>query len=66
MTEIPLQQFVMDVGTVEAARRLGVTPPAISKAISCGRCIVVVAMKGGKYRAEERRPFPAQRARSNQ
>ena len=60
MKETSLDQFVADKGQSEAARLLGVTPPAIYKAIAAGRHIRVVELSAGIFKASELRPFPSQ------
>jgi DNA-binding transcriptional regulator YdaS (Cro superfamily) len=60
MKEIPLDAFVADKGQSEASRLLGVTPPAISKALSAERKITVFEHEDGSFTAEELRPFPSQ------
>ena len=60
MKETSLDQFVADKGQSEAARLLGVTPPAIYKAIAAGRRIRVIELSEGVFLASELRPFPSQ------
>lgn len=60
MKETSLDQFVADKGQSEAARLLGVTPPAIYKAIAAGRRIRVIELSDGIFQASELRPFPSQ------
>ncbi|MGV8671333.1 Cro/CI family transcriptional regulator, partial [Pseudomonas aeruginosa] len=47
-------------GQAEAARLLGITPPAISKALRVGRAVFVTEHDDGTFTAEELRPFPFQ------
>lgn len=63
MKETSLDQFVADKGQSEAARLLGVTPPAIYKAIAAGRHIRVIELSDGTFQASELRPFPSQALR---
>ncbi|MFU0821794.1 Cro/CI family transcriptional regulator [Pseudomonas lundensis] len=60
MKETSLDGFVAEKGQSEAARLLGVTPPAIYKAIAAGRHIRVVELSAGIFKASELRPFPSQ------
>ena len=60
MKETSLDEFVAEKGQSEAARLLGVTPPAIYKAIAAGRHIRVVELSAGIFKASELRPFPSQ------
>ncbi len=60
MKETSLDQFVAEKGQSEAARLLGVTPPAIYKAIAAGRRIRVIEISEGAFQASELRPFPSQ------
>lgn len=60
MKETSLDQFVAEKGQSEAARLLGVTPPAIYKAIAAGRRIRVIELSEGVFQASELRPFPSQ------
>jgi len=61
MSETSLQTFVESKGQSEAARLLGVTAPAIHKALSANRDIRVVEQADGSFSAGELRPFPSQR-----
>ena len=63
MNETPLDKFVADKGQSEAARLLGVTPPAIYKAIAAGRHIRVLELSAEVFQASELRPFPSQPAK---
>ncbi|AOA05663.1 Cro/CI family transcriptional regulator [Pseudomonas sp. TMW 2.1634] len=60
MKETSLDEFVTEKGQSEAARLLGVTPPAIYKAIAAGRHIRVIELPDGVFQASELRPFPSQ------
>lgn len=64
MNQIPLADLVAEKGQTHVARALGVSPPAISKALSAERIILVTIHDNGAYEAQELRPFPAQ-ARKN-
>lgn len=55
----PLQEFVAENGATEAGRLLGVTPPAICKAIAAKRDITVVMDQDGSVYALEMRSFPS-------
>ncbi|MGP9826875.1 Cro/CI family transcriptional regulator [Ectopseudomonas khazarica] len=61
MIETSLQSFVEGRGQSEAARLLGVTAPAIHKALAANRDIRVVELPDGSFSAGELRPFPSQR-----
>ena len=60
MKETSLDEFVAEKGQSEAARLLGVTPPAIYKAIAARRHIRVFELSVGVFQASELRPFPSQ------
>ncbi|VZR85674.1 Cro/Cl family transcriptional regulator [Pseudomonas aeruginosa] len=60
MKQIPLEEFATEKGQAEAARLLGITPPAISKALRVGRAVFVTEHDDGTFTAEELRPFPFQ------
>ena len=62
MNETSLDAFVADKGQSEAARVLGVTPPAIHKALSAKRDIRVLQLPDGGFEAKELRPFPSQKS----
>lgn len=64
MSQLSLDQFITQKGQSEAARLLGVTPPALSKALKAGRSVLVTEHEDGTYTAEEMRPFPSQNAKS--
>lgn len=64
MKQIPLLVLVTEKGQAAVAKALGVSPPAISKALSTDRNIVVTCHKDGTYEAHELRPFPSQAKRS--
>lgn len=61
MRELTLEAFTAKVGQSEAARLLGVSAPAISKALSAKRHIVVSELEGGAVSAHEVRQFPCQK-----
>lgn len=63
MTQIPLPDLVAEKGQVFVAKALGVSPPAISKALSAERTIVVTVHPDGTFEAQELRPFPSQSRR---
>lgn len=63
MTRIPLEEFIAQKGLSEAARRLRVTPPALSKALATERSIYVTEHDDGTLTAEEVRPFPSQNSK---
>ena len=60
MKQIPLTELVAEHGQAPVARALGVSPAAISKALTAERNILVTVADDGSYSAEELRPFPAQ------
>ncbi|MBH8611190.1 Cro/CI family transcriptional regulator [Pseudomonas fluorescens group sp. PF-1] len=60
MKQIPLTELVATKGQAFAAKSLGVSPAAISKAISAERNISVVCNEDGTFEAHELKPFPAQ------
>lgn len=62
MKRIPLRVYVEINGQSEAARALGVTQPAIRKAIQTGRNIYIF-YEDGKVKAEEIRHFPSVKGR---
>lgn len=60
-----LSEFVAKVGGPTAASRaLGVSPPAIHKALQSNRNIFVIEREDGSCVAEEVRPFPSQKTAS--
>jgi predicted transcriptional regulator len=61
MKELSLEAFAAKVGQSEAARLLGVSAPAISKALSAKRQIFVMESDDGSVRARELREFPCQK-----
>lgn len=63
MSRLPLEEFIAKKGQSEAAKCLGVTPPALSKALTAARSIFVIEHDDGSFSAEELRPFPSQPAR---
>lgn len=56
-----LSDYVKKHGAAKTAKDLGVTPPAIAKAIKAKRNIVVFE-KNGRILAEETRRFPTNSA----
>ncbi len=60
MKETSLAAFVELKGQSEAARLLGVTAPAVHKALSAKRNIRVLELPDGSFEAKELRPFPSQ------
>lgn len=59
MRQITLKALVDEIGQTAAAVALGVTPPAISKALSRKRKIEVLQLPDGSYSAHEVKPFPS-------
>jgi predicted transcriptional regulator len=62
MKKIPLPELVERMGQSAVAKGLGVSAPAISKALKAAREILVVEHENGTLTAEEVRPFPCQLA----
>jgi predicted transcriptional regulator len=62
MKKIPLPELVERMGQSAVAKGLGVSAPAISKALKAAREILVVEHENGTLTAEEIRPFPCQLA----
>jgi len=62
MSHIPLAKFVDDKGLTAAARALGISAPALHKALKNEREILVWANEDGSYSATEIRPFPFQKS----
>jgi predicted transcriptional regulator len=60
MNRTSLSTFAEKHGQTEAAKLLGLTQGALSKALRVGRDVYVIAHKDGSYSAEELRPFPSQ------
>jgi predicted transcriptional regulator len=60
MKKTPLSELVSAKGKSAVAKALGVTVPAISKALSTERDIYVTEHDNGTYSAEELKPFPSQ------
>jgi predicted transcriptional regulator len=60
MKKTPLPELVERIGQTAVARALGVSSPAISKALRNERDIQVIEHDDGTYTAEEIRPFPSQ------
>ncbi|WP_426224886.1 Cro/CI family transcriptional regulator [Pseudomonas sp. DSP3-2-3] len=62
MRRIPLTEFAAEHGHTKAAKMLGVTQGALSKAIRVGRDVVVTQCDDGSFTAQESRPFPSQKS----
>jgi hypothetical protein len=62
MKQIPLTELVATKGQAFAAKALGVSPAAISKAIAAERNISVTCNRDGTFEAHELKSFPAQTA----
>ena len=62
MKKIPLPELVDRMGQSAVAKGLGVSAPAISKALKAAREILVIEHENGRLTAEEIRPFPCQLA----
>jgi predicted transcriptional regulator len=60
MNKTPLPELVERMGQTAVAKALGVSSPAISKALRNERDIQVIEHDDGTYTAEEIRPFPSQ------
>lgn len=58
MTPVQLADFVGQHGQEEAAKKLGTSQAAISKAIRSGRQILVRSRAGGRLEAFELKSFP--------
>ncbi len=63
MKKTHLSELVNAKGKSAVAKALGVTVPAISKALSAGRYIYVTEQDDGTFSAEEVRAFPAQHSK---
>jgi len=61
MNKTKLAGLVERLGQAGAAKALGVSPPAIAKAMLAGRDIYVTEHADGTFSAEEMRPFPSQK-----
>lgn len=60
MKTISLREFVDEQGLVAAAGKIGVSPPAIHKALFTGRNIIISVMPDGQVvAAKEIKPFPS-------
>lgn len=60
MRKITIADFVVEKGQTAAAKLLGVSPPAIHKAIKANRNITLTIRPDGSLEsALEKRPFPA-------
>lgn len=64
MQRIPLQEFAINKGQVQAAALLGMSQGALSKALRVGREVFVTEQEDGTWRGEEVRPFPSQLPKS--
>jgi len=60
MKKITLAELVDEIGQSSSAKALGVSAPAIAKALAAGRDIYVTKHADGRVSAEELRPFPSQ------
>jgi len=59
MTQLTLSEFSKSRSQSEAARLLGVSAPAINKALAAGRIILITEMPDGTFQAKEMREFPS-------
>lgn len=59
LKKTPLQDLVKRIGQSAVAKGLGISAPAISKALKAERSILVVEHEDGSLTAEEIKPFPA-------
>lgn len=60
MRKITIADFVAEKGQAAAAKLLGVSPPAVHKAIKANRDITLTIRPDGSLEsAQESRPFPA-------
>jgi predicted transcriptional regulator len=62
MKKTSLPELVERIGQAAVAKALGVSSPAISKALRIQRDIQVLEHRDGTYTAEEIRPFPSRNA----
>lgn len=60
MNQKHLSELVSDLGQAHVAKALGVSPAAISKALSAERKILVTVLPTGEMEAQELKPFPSQ------
>ncbi|MNJ24705.1 Cro [compost metagenome] len=60
MNKTPLPDLVSRIGQSAVAKGLGVSAPAIAKALKTERDILVTEHPDGSFTAEEIRPFPCQ------
>lgn len=60
MKRTTLADLVAERGQAATAKALGVSAPAIAKALSAERVIFVTEHPDGSFTAEEMRPFPSQ------
>ena len=63
MKKTTLAELVDLRGQAAVAKALGVSAPAIAKALSAERAIYVTEHADGSFSAEELRPFPSQPAK---
>lgn len=63
MTTLTLSEFVQPIGQAEAAKKLGSSQVAISKALRSERLIVVSSHADGSISSFEIKPFPCGRDR---
>lgn len=61
MNRKTLAEMVSQRGQAAVAKALGVSGPAICKALSRGRVIYVFEHEDGRFTAEEVKKFPAQK-----
>ncbi|MGX1127340.1 Cro/CI family transcriptional regulator [Pseudomonas sp. HLS-6 TE3448] len=59
MKKTPLPDLVQRIGQSAVAKGLGVSAPAIAKALKAEREILVTEHEDGSFTAEEIKPFPA-------
>ncbi len=60
MNRIHLFDYAAEHGQIKAAKALGITQGALSKALRAGREIIVTVHPDGSCEAHELRPFPSQ------
>lgn len=64
MKRTKLADLVVERGQAAIAKALGVSAPAIAKALSVGRAVYVTEHEDGTFSAEEVRPFPSQQSKT--